>query len=140
MQPEAICEATEDRAELDAELPITVIEASTGWQLPEFGELLAYRDLLVFFVLRDIKVRYRQTLLGAGWAVLQPLLTMVIMTFVFGRLIGLSSDGAPYALFSFAGLVMWTYIAQAVTAASSSVVGHAQLIDKVYFPRLMIPV
>jgi homopolymeric O-antigen transport system permease protein len=141
MQPEAtICEVTGARAKFNVELPVTIIEASTRWRLPNLGELVAYRDLLAFFVLRDIKVRYRQTLLGAGWAILQPLLTMVIMTFVFGRLIGLRSDGAPYALFCFAGLVLWTYITQAVIAASSSVVSNSQLIEKVYFPRLAIPV
>jgi lipopolysaccharide transport system permease protein len=119
---------------------LVTLQATTGWHFPDLSALVTHRDLLVFFVLRDIRVRYRQTLLGAGWAVLQPLLAMVMLTLVFGRLIGQQSDDVPYPLFCFAGLVLWTYFAQAVTSASASVVGHAQLVEKVYFPRLVIPV
>jgi len=102
-------------------------------------ELWEYRELLSFLTWRDVKVRYRQTFLGALWAVLQPLLTMIVFTLVFGRLAGMPSDGIPYPLFSYAALLPWTFFANAVTSSSTSVVGSAHLITKVYFPRLIIP-
>lgn len=117
----------------------TTIEARKGWQLPDLSEIVQHRDLLRFLVLRDIKVRYRQTLLGVAWAILLPLLTMAMMSLVFGRMLGIASDGVPYMLFCFTGLVLWTYFSQAVAAASASVTSHVQLIEKVYFPRLLIP-
>lgn len=99
-----------------------------------------YRELLGFLIWRDIKVRYKQTLIGAAWVLLQPLLTMVILTIVFGRFAGMPSDGLPYPLFAFAALLPWTYVAQSVTWGGSSLVRNAKLISKVYFPRLIIPV
>jgi len=118
---------------------LTVIQPESGWALPNLRELIAHRDLLRFFVHRDLKVRYRQTALGIGWAVLQPLLTLGVMSLVFGRVLKLSSEGVPYPLFCFAGLVLWQYFAQAVTVAASSVTNNRQLIEKVYLPRLIIP-
>lgn len=98
-----------------------------------------YRDLLYFLTLRDVKIRYKQTALGVVWAVLQPLLTMLIFTLFFGRVAKIPSDGIPYPLFAFAGLLPWTFFANAVTNCGSSLVSHAALTNKVYFPRLIMP-
>jgi lipopolysaccharide transport system permease protein len=114
------------------------IRPTRGWVALNLRELYGYRDLIGFFVWRDIKVRYRQTLLGASWAVIQPLMTMIIMALVFGRLARLPSDGAPYPIFCFTGLVLWNFFAQAINNASASVINNAQLVEKVYFPRLAI--
>lgn len=102
-------------------------------------ELWAHRELLYFLVWRDVKIRYKQTVLGAAWAVLQPFLTMVVFSIFFGRLAGIPSDGKPYPVFAFAALVPWTYFATAVTAGSNSLVGSQNLVTKVYFPRMVIP-
>ena len=104
------------------------------------AELWEYRELLYFLVWRDIKVRYKQTALGAAWAIIQPLFTMLVFSLFFGRLAKMPSDGIPYPVFSFAALVPWTFFAQGLTLASDSLVGSANLIRKVYFPRLVIPV
>jgi len=119
--------------------PVLVIEAGRRPVPFRFGELWAYRELLYFLVWRDIKVRYRQTVLGAVWAILQPLLTMVVFTLFFHRLAGIESAGLPYPLFAYTGLLAWTFFAQAVTQAANSLVGSAHLITKVYFPRLLVP-
>src|SRR5579862_3353759 len=116
------------------------LRPSTGWVALNLRQLVSYRDLILFFAWRDIKVRYRQTLLGGLWAIIQPLTTMIVVTIVFGRLAGIPSDGAPYPLFCLAGLVLWGFFAQAVTSASSSVLSNAQLVEKVYFPRLSITI
>jgi homopolymeric O-antigen transport system permease protein len=115
------------------------IEPSSGLRALQVGELWRYRELLYFLAWRDVKVRYKQTVLGAAWAVLQPLLTMAVFAIFLGRLAHVPSDGLPYPLFSFAGLVPWTYFATAVMSGASSVVGSQQLISKVYFPRLLVP-
>jgi len=115
------------------------IEPSSGLRPIQVRELWAYRELLYFLVWRDIKVRYKQTVLGAAWAVLQPVLTMVVFAIFLGRLAHVPSDGLPYPLFSFSGLVPWTYFATAVTTGAMSVVGSQHLISKVYFPRLLVP-
>jgi homopolymeric O-antigen transport system permease protein len=115
------------------------IEPSTGLRPIHVRELWAYRELLYFLVWRDIKVRYKQTVLGAAWAVLQPMLTMAVFAIFLGRLAHVPSDGLPYPLFSFSGLVPWTFFATAVTGGAMSVVGSQQLISKVYFPRLIVP-
>ena len=104
------------------------------------GEVWEYRELLWFLALRDIKVRYKQTVLGAGWAVLQPVATAVIFTVVFGRLARIPSDGVPYAVFALTGLVPWTFFATAVGTTALSLVGNTNLISKVYFPRLCVPI
>lgn len=118
---------------------VTHIAPSRGWASLHLRELWEHRELLYFLAWRDIKVRYKQTLLGAGWAVLQPLLTMLIFSFVFGRLAKMPSDGIPYPIFSFAALVQWNLFASATSRASDSLVGNAPLVKKVYFPRLAVP-
>lgn len=120
------------------ERPLTVIQPATSL-LPDFRELWRYRELLVFFVWRDMKIKYRQTAIGGLWAIVQPLLTMVVFSVVFGRLAGIGSEGLPYPLFAFAALVPWTYFATALAQASNSVIADEKLITKVYFPRLLIP-
>lgn len=120
--------------------PTIRIEATRGWQSLRLAELVEYRELLSFFVWRDVKVRYKQTALGAAWAVLQPFLTMVVFSVFFGRLAKVPSDGVPYPIFSFAALVPWTFFAGALTNTSNSLVGSANLLKKVYFPRLAVPV
>lgn len=122
------------------QLPTTRIEPSRGWVSLKLGELVAYRELLYFLVWRDIKVRYKQTALGASWAVIQPFFTMVVFSVFFGTLAKVPSDGVPYPIFSFAALVPWTFFANALTQSSNSLVGSANLIKKVYFPRLTIPI
>lgn len=119
---------------------VTLLRPSRGWGSLGLRELWTYRELLYFLVWRDVKVRYKQTVLGAGWAILQPVATMVIFSLFFGRLAAMPSDGVPYPLFSFAALVPWTFFAQAIHQGANSVVGSQNLIQKVYFPRLAIPV
>src|SRR5580700_2837597 len=108
------------------------------WALP-LDELWDYRELLYFFVWRDIKVRYKQTAIGAAWAVLQPLLTMLVFSLFFGRLAHIPSDGLPYPIFYYTALLPWTYFASALQGATSTVVDNQNLITKVYFPRLALP-
>jgi lipopolysaccharide transport system permease protein len=122
-----------------AEPAVVVIRPSTGWVALNLAELWAYRELLFFLVWRDVKVRYKQTALGAAWAILQPLLSMVVFTIFFGRLAGVGSDGLPYPIFSYVGLLPWTFFSQGVGQASTSIVSTATLVQKVYFPRLIIP-
>src|SRR5437588_9137287 len=120
--------------------PQTVtIEPSRGWRALDLRELWRYRELVYFLALRDIKVRYKQTALGVAWVLLQPLLAMGIFSIVFGQR-GLAANGVPYPLFVVSGLVPWFYFSNATSGASGSVVGNTQLISKVYFPRLVIPV
>jgi lipopolysaccharide transport system permease protein len=121
-------------------LPVLRIGATTGGMAFKLRELWEYRELLYFFVWRDLKVRYKQTLLGASWAIIQPFLTMVVFSLFFGRLAGIPSDGVPYPIFSFAALVPWTFFANGLTQGSNSLVGSAHLIKKVYFPRLALPI
>jgi len=118
---------------------LTVIEPARGWRALNFKELWAYRELFLVLVQRDIKVRYKQTVLGVVWAVLQPLLTMLIFTVIFGGLAKIPSDGYPYAIFVFAALLPWTFFANAVSASSISLVSSANMVSKVYFPRVIIP-
>lgn len=119
--------------------PLVVIQPSKRLSLLSFKDLWAYRELLFFLTWRDVKVRYKQTALGAAWAILQPLFMMVIFTIFFGRLAGVASAGIPYPLFALAGLVPWTFFSNAITASGNSLVGSANLITKVYFPRLIVP-
>ena len=116
------------------------IERSRGWVALQLKELWAYRELLYFLVWRDVKVRYKQTALGVSWAIIQPVFTMVVFSLFFGRLAKMPSDGIPYPLFSYAALVPWTFFSHGLTLASNSLVGSANLIKKVYFPRLAIPI
>ena len=119
--------------------PLTLIRPSRGWQLINVGELWQFRELLYFLAWRDVKVRYKQTLLGAAWAILQPLLMMAVFSVFFGRLAGVNTDGLPYPLFVFAGLLPWTFFGTAISSAGNSVVGSERLITKIYFPRLAVP-
>lgn len=122
------------------DIPFIRIEPSSRWALLNLGELWEYRELLCFLIWRDVKVRYKQTLLGAGWAVLQPFMTMVVFTFVFGMLAKIPSDGLPYPVFAYTALLPWTYFSQAIARSSASVVASAGMIKKVYFPRLIVPI
>jgi len=122
-----------------ADVPEVVIQPSKGWASLNLSEVWQYRELLYFLSWRDIKVRYKQTVLGAAWAVIQPFFTMVLFTLVFGRLAKMPSDGVPYPIFAYAALVPWTFFANSLTQASNSLVTSTNLIKKVYFPRLIIP-
>ena len=133
-------EVAESAAGVDRSVDVvTVIEPSRGWVAIRLDELWEYRELLYFLVWRDIKVRYKQTVLGAVWAIIQPFFTMVVFSLFFGRLAKVPSDGIPYPIFSYAGLLPWTFFANSLAMSSSSVVGSALLISKVYFPRLVVP-
>ena len=116
-----------------------VIEPIRGWQVINWRELREYRDLFYFLIDRDIKVLYKQTVLGFGWAILRPLLSMVIFTIIFGGLAQVDSDGVPYAVFSYAALVPWLYFSTALTSAALSLVNNTDMLTKVYFPRLTFP-
>ena len=120
-------------------LPVLRIKPSKGWVSLKLGELWQYRELLYFLIWRDIKVRYKQTALGAAWAIIQPVMTMVVFSLFFGKLGKIPSDGVPYPIFSYAALVPWTFFANGLTQSSNSLVGSSNLITKVYFPRLAIP-
>jgi lipopolysaccharide transport system permease protein len=127
-------------AENALEMPVVVIKPSRGWVSLRLHELWSYRELLFFLVWSDIKVRYKQTILGAAWAIIQPFFTMVIFSIFFGALAQIPSDGIPYPIFSYAALVPWTFFANGLRHSSASLVGSAGLISKVYFPRLVIPI
>lgn len=117
-----------------------VFEPSTGWVSLNLREFWRFRSLLYFLSWRDIKVRYKQTALGALWAIIQPVLTMIIFTVIFSHVAKIGSDGIPYPIFSYCGLLPWTFFAYAMTQSANSLVGNANLISKVYFPRLVIPI
>lgn len=121
------------------EKPVLTIKSGRSWMGFELRDLWAHRDLFFFLARRDVKVRYKQTVLGIAWAILQPLSTMVVFTLLFGHLAHMPSDGEPYAIFSYAGLLPWNFFNAAVSSSSNSLVGNANLITKVYFPRLVIP-
>ena len=121
------------------EKPVVVIKPSRGWVALNLGDLWQYRDLLYILALRDIKVRYKQTVLGALWVIIQPLFTMIIFSIFFGRLAGIPSEDIPYPLFAYAGLLPWTFFSNAVNSSGNSLIGNSNLITKVYFPRMIIP-
>jgi len=122
------------------DVPVIRIEPSKGWVSLKLRELWEYRELLYFLVWRDVKVRYKQTVLGAAWAIIQPFFTMVVFSLFFGKLAKIPSDGMPYPIFSYAALVPWTFFANGLNQASHGMVTHANLIKKIYFPRLAIPI
>jgi lipopolysaccharide transport system permease protein len=122
------------------ELPIVIIKPSRSWVLPQLRDVWAYRELLYFLVWRDLKVRYKQTVLGALWAIIKPFSMMVIFSIFFGKLAKIPSEGIPYPIFTYAALLPWSYFAQSLSACSNSLVGNSHLITKVYFPRLIIPI
>jgi lipopolysaccharide transport system permease protein len=119
---------------------IIVIQPSRGWVALKLRDLWSYRELLYFLTWRDIKVRYKQTALGAAWAIIQPFFAMVVFSLFFGKLAKVPSDGIPYPIFSYAALIPWTFFANGLNESSNSLVGSANLIRKVYFPRLVIPI
>ncbi len=121
-------------------MPVIHIEPSKGWVSLKLHELWEYRELFYFLIWRDVKVRYKQTVLGAAWAIIQPFFTMVVFSLFFGKLAQVPSDGIPYPIFSYAALVPWSFFAQGLTQASTSLVISSNLITKVYFPRLVVPV
>jgi len=125
---------------VSVEVPVTVIEPSRGWVSLRLRALWRSRELLYFLIWRDVKVRYKQTLLGAAWAILQPLLTMVVFSIFFGKLARMPSDGVPYPLFAYVALVPWTFFANGLILSSGSLVSNQTLLRKVYFPRLVIPI
>lgn len=131
--------STEIQEEFFGHQHLTVIEPPRGWRMLDWRELWAYRELLWVLTMRDIKVRYKQTVLGAAWAIIRPFITMVIFSVVFGQLAKMPSDGYPYPVFVYAGLLPWTFFATAIGTSGQSLVGSAHLVSKVYFPRLIIP-
>jgi len=145
LQPAALMQELQPISEAPFEpLPDTgeaciVIQRRSGWQLVDWKELYQYRDLFQFLVWRGIKARYAQSVIGVGWAVIQPVFSMLVFTVVFGKLAKISSEGVPYALFSFAALVPWTYFSNALTDGTASLVSNSGMISKVYFPRLVLP-
>jgi lipopolysaccharide transport system permease protein len=133
--------SSEVEASRASDVPISIhIEQSQGWSKLELKELFAYRELLYFLIWRDIKIRYKQTMLGAAWAIIQPFFSMVVFSLFFGKLAGIPSEGIPYPIFSYAALVPWTFFANGLGQSANSLVGNAHLITKVYFPRLTIPI
>lgn len=124
----------------NSDVPVLRIEPSHGWVSLRLNNLWEYRELLYFLIWRDIKVRYKQTALGASWAIIQPVFTMVIFSLFFGRLAKMPSDNIPYPIFSYTALVPWTFFAHGLSHASNSLVSSANLIKKIFFPRLIIPI
>jgi lipopolysaccharide transport system permease protein len=122
------------------EPPMTVIRPTAGWARLRLDELWEFRELVFFFIWRDVKVRYKQTVLGAGWALIQPLFTMLIFSIFFGRLANMPSDGLPYPLFALAGLVPWMFFMNGLSHGANSLVENEKLIKKVFFPRMIVPV
>ena len=118
---------------------VTVIEPASGWELPDFKELKAYQDLFYFLVWRDIKVLYAQTVLGFAWAILNPVVQIIIFSVIFGRVAKIPTDGIPYVLFSTVAIIPWTYMADSMSASSQSLVGGHGMLGKVYFPRIIFP-
>jgi lipopolysaccharide transport system permease protein len=121
------------------DVPVTVIKQPTGWELIDFKELLSYRDLFYFLVWRDIKVLYAQTILGFTWAIFNPLVQIVVFGVIFGKVAKLPTDGIPYVLFSTVAIIPWTYMSEALTHSSQSLVGNQSMLGKVYFPRVIYP-
>ncbi len=121
-------------------VPTRIIEASSGWAPLKLRELWRYRELLYFLIWRDVKVRYKQTALGGAWAILQPVATMLVFSIIFGYLARVPSDGVPYPIFTYAALLPWQLFAHALTESGNSLVMNQQLLKKVYFPRLLIPI
>ena len=136
----AVTETQISVAREESGLPIVRIDARRGWLALDLAELWAYRELLYFFVWRDIKVRYKQTVIGAAWAILQPVLTMLVFSLFFGRLAKIPSQGLPYPIFYYCALLPWMYFATAMQAATNVVVEQQRVITKVYFPRVILPI
>lgn len=140
--PDAV-EQSSPEAEPDspahADQHLTIIQARPGWQIVDLAEMWRFRELLYFLIWRDVKVRYKQTVLGAAWAILQPFAQMVVFSIFFGRMAALPTAHIPYPLFAFAGLLPWIFFSNSIASAASSVVGNQNLVTKIYFPRLFVP-
>jgi lipopolysaccharide transport system permease protein len=128
-----------NHSDLNSARPFIHIKPKKGWQLIDFRELKEYRDLFYFLVVRDIKVKYKQTVLGGLWAVIQPVFSMIVFTLFFGRLAKIPSDGVPYPIFNYSAMVAWTYFATSINGSGNSLIGNTNLVSKVYFPKLIIP-
>jgi len=141
LEPSAVLKVSPSPPDDLPDEPLVTIEPEKSWRVIDFRELWTYRELLFFLTWRDVKVRYKQTLIGVAWAIMQPLLTMAIFTVFFGRLAGLAAHtgSVPYPIFALAGLLPWTFFASALTFSGNSLVSSANLITKVYFPRMIIP-
>jgi len=126
--------------ESNSSTPFIHIQPKKGWRLLNFGELREYRDLFYFLVLRDIKVKYKQTVLGVMWAALQPFFSMIIFTIFFGKLAKMPSDGIPYPVFNYTAMLLWTYFSTSISTSGNSLISNTSYITKVYFPRLIIPI
>ena len=122
------------------ELPISIMQPSQGWQFINFKELKEYRDLFLFLVWRDIKAFYAQTILGFSWAILQPLIQIILFTIIFGKVAQLDTGGIPYFLFSTVAIIPWTYMSQAMSTSSQSLIAGKSMLGKIYFPRLIFPI
>ncbi|MEM5773891.1 MAG: hypothetical protein AAGU05_02730, partial [Anaerolineaceae bacterium] len=122
-----------------AEIPLVILRPAKGWSLINFRDLWLYRELIFFMTWRDLKVRDKQTILGISWAVLKPFMTMVVFSIFFGKLASMPSDGVPYPIFSYTGLLAWELFANALSVASRSLVTNAHMITKIYFPRIILP-
>ncbi|NQW15903.1 MAG: ABC transporter permease [Chloroflexi bacterium] len=134
-----MAQITDQQNEDTGSISIQRIEHTTGWRVVDFREIWEYRDLFYFLVYRDVKTRYAQSVLGIGWAVAQPIFMMIVFSVIFGRLVGVGSDGLPYVVFSYTALVPWTYFSGALGASTGSLTSNKNLLSKVYFPRLIIP-
>ncbi len=121
-------------------IPYLQIRPSTGWVNLQLREIWRYRELVLFMIWRDIIIRYKQTVIGAGWALVQPVLSMIVFSLVFGGLAGIPSDGIPYPIFNFAAMVPWTFFSGALTRASNSLINNGPLITKIFFPRMILPI
>jgi lipopolysaccharide transport system permease protein len=133
------CLATAGTEHKDLGIHVTVIEPRSGWRLIDWKELREYRDLFRFLVWREIKVRYAQSAVGIGWAVIQPVCSMIVFTIIFGNLANVSSDGVPYAIFNLSALVPWTYFSNALIDGVNCLIGNANMLSKIYFPRVLMP-
>ncbi len=136
----SVTQATVPVAGQQVDIPVVRITPRRGWLALDVPELWTYRELLYFFVWRDIKVRYKQTVIGAAWAVLQPVLTMIVFSLFFGKLAKIPSGGLPYPIFNFCALLPWTYFANAMQGATNIVVDNQRVITKIYFPRVVLPI
>ena len=137
--PQFTAQLSKESPVLAERVPVTIIRPSKGWSAVELAPLWEYRELLYFLIWRDIKVRYKQTVLGAAWAIIQPFFTMVVFSLFFGWLAKMPSEGVPYPIFTYSALVPWMYFANALAHSSNSLVLDERMITKVYFPRLIIP-
>ena len=123
----------------EEDLPVVVIEPRKGWRSIDWREMIEYRDLLLFLTWRSIKVQYAQSVIGIGWAVIQPVFAMLVFTVIFGKMAKVDSEGVPYAIFSYTALVPWTFFSNSVTEAIDSLLRNKAMLSKVYFPRLILP-